>query len=187
MLLLSLTGTLSREILFILAGKGLLRELGFSDSILRMLMESSNINLIILKMMVLKLIRITMLKFNLYLLSEKLQNILDSTLPNSKKHQFTLLLLQDLLTPSENSMINGFSVFLSVLTMESTISKFLLTSNHSFLSKIIKLNITDQLKRPLYSKLMRKYSMEMENLLKIGKKLKISAVSLLSKKPVNML
>lgn len=178
---------LSREILFILAGKGLLRELGFSDSILRMLMESLNTNLIILKMRVLKLIRITMLRFNLSLLSEKLQNILDSTLPNSKKHQSTLLLLQDLLTPSENSMINGFSVFLSVLTMESTTSKFLLTSNHSFLSKIIKLNITDQLKRPLYSKLMRKYSMEMENLLKIGKKLKISAVSLLSKKPVNML
>ena len=128
-----------------------------------------------------------MLRFNLYLLSEKLQNILDSTLSNSKKHQSTLLLLQDLLTPSESSMINGFSVFLSVLTMESTISKFLLTSNHSFLSKIIKLNITDQLKRPLYSKLMRKYSMEMENLLKIGKKLKISVVSLLSKKPVNTL
>ena len=138
-------------------------------------------------MRVLKLIRITMLRFNLYLLSEKLQNILDSTLSNSKKHQSTLLLLQDLLTPSESSMINGFSVFLSVLTMESTISKFLLTSNHSFLSKIIKLNITDQLKRPLYSKLMRKYSMEMENLLKIGKKLKISVVSLLSKKPVNTL
>jgi hypothetical protein len=83
-----------------------------------MLMESSNINLIILKMMVLKLIRTTMLKLNLSSLSEKLQNILDSILPNSKKHQFTLLLLQDLLTPSENSMINGFSVFLLVLTME---------------------------------------------------------------------
>lgn len=187
MLLLNLTGMLSREILFILVGKSLLREVGFSDSILRMLMESSNINLIILKTRELKLIRTTMLKLSLFLLLEKPQNILDLTLFNLKRLQFTLLLLLNSLTPSENSMINGFLVFLSVLTMELTISKCLLTSNHSFLSKIMKPNIMDQLKRLHYSKSMRKSSMEMENLLRIGKKLKNSAASLPLKKLANML
>ena len=178
---------LSREILFIPVGKSLLRALGFSDSISRMLTESLNINLTIPITRVLKLIRITMLRLSPSLLSEKLQNILALTLPNSKRLQSILLLLQNLLTLSESSMINGFLVFLSVLTMELTILKYLLTSSLSFLSKTMKPNTTDQSKRLLYSKLMRKYSMEMENLLKIGKKLKTSAVSLLSKKPANML
>ena len=186
MLLLNLTGMLSREIPFILVGKSLLRELGSSDSTLRMLMESLNTNLTILKMRE-KLIRIIMLRLSPSSLSEKPQNILDSTLPNLKRLQSILLLLQNLLTHLENSMINGFLVFLSVLTMELTILKCLSTSNPSFLSKIMKLNTMDQLKRPLYSKLMRKYSMEMENLLKIGKKLKSSVASQLSKKQVNML
>jgi hypothetical protein len=71
--------------------------------------------------------------------------------------------------------------------MESIILKLQLTSSHSFLSKTMKPNITDQPKRLLSLKLMRKFSMETENLLKIGKKLKILAASLPSKKQANML
>jgi hypothetical protein len=187
MLLSNLIGMLSREILFIHAGKSLLRDLGFSDFTSRMLMENSNTNQIILRVKVLRLIRITTLRLNPSLLLERPQNILDSALSNSKRQQFILLLLHNSLLPLENSMTNGFLVFLSVSTMELTILKLQLTSSHSSLNRIMRPNTMDQLRRLLYSKLMRKCLMETGNHLKIGKKLKNSVNSLLLKKQANTL